>query len=78
MRVCLLAAAIFLAPSVALAQFPSGNGAFTPYGFGAQDAGAAAAIGAANEAIQQCIQKLRGRTVETVCTAPAPEPGKTK
>lgn len=77
MKVFLLAAALSLAPADAWAQVPSGF-SFTSYNFGAEDAGAAAAIAAANEAIQQCVQKIRGRSVETVCTAQTPEPTKTK
>lgn len=77
MKVYLLAAALALAPAAALAQFASGFN-FTSYSYDAQDPGAAAAIAAANEAIQQCTQKLRGRSLETVCTTQAPEPAKTK
>ena len=77
MKVYLLAAVLFLAPAAALAQFATG-GSFTPYGFGPQDAGAAGAVAAANQAIQQCFQKMRGRSVDTVCTAPTPEPAKAK
>ena len=75
MKVYLLAAALSLAPAAALAQFASGFN-FTSYTL---DAGEAeAVIAAANQAIQQCTQKLRGRNLETVCTVQTPEPAKTK
>ncbi len=77
MKVYLLAAALSLAPAAAFAQFASGF-SFMSYSFDARDAGAAAAIAAANHAIQQCMQKLRGRSVDTVCTTQTPEPAKTK
>jgi len=75
MKVCLIAAALFLAPSTALAQFIPG-GDFVPFSFGAPEAGAAAAVAAANQAIRQCTPRLRGRSVETVCTPDTPEPGR--
>ena len=61
----LLMTAVSLAPANALGQFTPG-GPVAPFGFGAQDAAAAAAIATANQAVQQCAQQLRGRKGETV------------
>jgi hypothetical protein len=76
MKSCLLAVTLSLVPATAFAQFPSGG--FLPYPISAQDAAAAGAIATANQAVQQCMQKMRGRSVDTVCTTPTPESGKSK
>ena len=79
MKVCLLALAFSFPSAAAFAQFTS-PGTFTPFGLGVQDAGAAAgaagAIAATNQAIQQCTLQLRGRKTETVCTTQTTESGK--
>ncbi len=77
MKVYLLAAVFAVAPGAAFAQFASGFN-FMSYNFGAADADAAAATAAANEAIEECTQRMRGRNLDTVCTPQTPPPPKTK
>ncbi len=77
MKVYLLAAALSLAPASAFAQFASGF-SFMSFSFTAQDAEASSATAAASQAIEQCTQIMRGRSVDTVCTLQTAEPAKTK
>jgi len=76
MKAGLIVLALCLAPSAALAQFAPPGAGYMPFGYGESGAGAAAAIDTASQAIQQCTQHMRGRSVETVCTTQKPDPGK--
>ena len=77
MKVYLLAACFSLRPPAHLLNLRP-DFSFMSFSFDARDAGAEAAIAAANQAIEQCTQIMRGRSVDTVCTFGRPSRQRTK